>query len=89
MTKQQYIRTWAHINEHGMTEELQGVTYQQAAQRVQDGCLECYYDQARETLREIYQETEEQAAKYTNEQVWSQYKHVIALTSQHPKYMTV
>ena len=89
MTRTQYLKAWKHINEHGLTEKVKGAKYNDVAQMVQDGCFDCYYDSARRTLQDIYNETDEQAAKYTDEQVWNQYKHIIALTSQHPKYAVI
>ena len=83
----QLQNVWRHIREHGALEEFNSYqSYQEAAQAVKDGSLECYYDGARKFLQDLYEETDEEAEKYTNEEVWSQYVHVVALASCHKKY---
>lgn len=45
---------------------------------IQGGGLAIPYDTQREELAEIYEQTEAQAAKYTNEQVFNTYVYVMS-----------
>ena len=42
------------------------------------GCFECYYDSARDRLAEWLDETPEESAQYSNDQVWNLYIHMSA-----------
>lgn len=44
---------------------------------VDSGCFLCYYDSAREFLKEALQETDEEANKYSDEKVWQLYRRLI------------
>lgn len=49
---------------------------------VQGGCFLVYYDSVRKFLQELYDETDEEAERYSDEQVWRQYKHVLTIGIQ-------
>ena len=88
MTKQQMTKAAKHIVDYygeGFLEDAK--TYGKAAELVQDGCFLIWYADARAFLKDLYEESEEQSEKYSNEKVWEQYKHCIALMASHPKYI--
>ena len=87
MTIKQMKKVGEHIKMHGMSEDIKAATYQEAKQMLQDGCFDIYYDDARKTLAEIYEETEEEAARFSDMEVWERYKHIIALMASHKKYL--
>ena len=53
-------------------------TYQQAAALVDGGFFSCYYYDCRKDLQNILEETDEEAEKYSDSQVWNQYRHTMA-----------
>ena len=90
MKKEQIKKCWEHIREHigdSCIDNLNGLTYGEAEEVVQDGNFACYFWTARKFLMELYGETEEEAERYEDAEVWARYKHVIALAiSKHFKY---
>ena len=87
MTRKQMNKAAEIIKDHGMAEEWIGLTYREAIEYVKGGSLACYYDSARHELAEIYDETEEEAAKYSDSKVWEQYCHVMAMMAGRVKYL--
>lgn len=55
-------------------------TYDKAFIMVSGGYFDIYYDDARQSLKNILEETDEEANQYDNEQVWKLYCHLIAKT---------
>lgn len=70
-------KIWSEIVDHNMIEDL-GSRYHEIQDNVQNGCYLIYYDHVRSFLKDLYNETEEEAEKYTDQQVWDRYKHLIA-----------
>jgi len=89
MTKQQMQKVAEHINSYyGAKEFLEGIhTYREACQSVDWGSFLIYYEDVRAFLKDLYNETEEQADKYSNGQVWNTYKNCIGLMASHKKYI--
>lgn len=89
MTKQQMKKVAEHIDSYyGAKEFLEDIhTYQEACQNVDWGSFLVYYDDVRAFLKDVYDETDEQADKYTNEQVWNTYKNCIGQMTSHKKYI--
>lgn len=87
MKKEQLIKAGEIIKEYAAAEEWTAITYQQALQNVKDGFLAIYYADARNELRKIYNETEEEAEKYSDKKVWDQYCHVMAMMAGKKKYL--
>lgn len=54
--------------------------YQTALDYVVGGSLLVYYDDARDFLRMILEQTEEESQRYSDEKVWRLYCHLIART---------
>lgn len=52
-------------------------TYHKAIELVRGGAFLCYYSQVVDFLKEALQETEQEAEKYTDEQSWELYCHLI------------
>lgn len=55
-------------------EDIEDLKHDAQFDLVQNGCMLCYYNDIREYLKETLEETEEEAKKYSNEQVWNTYK---------------
>ena len=80
------IKVAKHINECGESVSVIMAPNRATVETdVQNGCYLIYYDQCREFLKDLYNETDEEADKYTNEEVWTRYKHVIGLMQGHKR----
>jgi len=89
MTKKQLTKMGQHIGENICSEDLESCkTYKDLEQYARDGGGLVYFDSVREFLADIYNETEEEAEKYTNEQVWTRYIHLWGIMASHKKYIT-
>jgi len=87
MTKRQMEKAGAIIKDYGMAEEFKCMEYLKALEWIKGGVLACNFDKARRELADIYEETEEEAAKYENYKVWDQYCHVMAMMAGRVKYL--
>lgn len=54
--------------------------YQVALDYVEGGSYLCYYHDVRDFLRELLDETEEEADRYSDDKAWKLYCHLIART---------
>ena len=89
MTREQIIKMGQHIGESICREDLENCkTYGDMAQYARDGGGLVYFDSVRTFLADIYNETEEEADKYTDEQAWARYVHLWGLMARHKKYIT-
>lgn len=93
MRKEQIKKCWKHIRENmgeSCIDNLDGLSYGQAEQLVQEGNFACYFYSARRFLMDLYNETEQEAEKYEDAEVWARYKHVLALAiSKHFRYSKI
>lgn len=87
MTKRQMEKAGAIIKDYGMSEEWKCMKYTEALNWIKGGILACYFDTARRELADIYEETEEEAEKYEDYEVWKQYCHVMAMMAGRVKYL--
>lgn len=55
-----------------------GSAYRRGAALVDAGCFLCYNSQVADFLREVLEETEEEASEYDDASSWNLYKHLIA-----------
>lgn len=89
MNKNQLIKMGQHIGENICSESLEECkNYNDLAQYAKDGGGLVYLDSVREFLADIYEETEEEAEKYSNDQVWNRYVHLWGIMANHKKYIT-
>ena len=49
--------------------------YQAGRKMAEDGCFDCYYSDIRNTLKDILQETDEEADRYSNGEIAKLYNH--------------
>lgn len=54
--------------------------YHKAYHLVEAGIFDIYYTDVRETLKNILEETDEEANQFDNQQVWELYCHLVAKT---------
>ena len=86
MKKEQMKKVAEHIMEYNDPKVFLKQDYNENRADVKNGCYLIWYSDQRAFLKDLYNEAEEVADRFTDEQVFQQYQHVIALMSGKKKY---